>query len=311
GPGGYQLGAFPPPFLEWNDRYRDGVRRFWRGDDDMVRRLADRLTGSARQFDHSGRPATSSVNLLTAHDGFTLMDTVTYSQKHNQANAEGNRDGHGENFSDNMGVEGPTEDAAINAARARRRRNMMATLLLSQGTPMILAGDELGRTQGGNNNAYNQDNATTWLDWSAVDTPFLNFTRAMIAFRKSRPILRQKLFLHSNERGTDGLEDLFWRREDGTPMREQDWNDPDLRILCAELRMASASPTYAEQPNAIFAVFNAGTEIEVTLPQPPQGKHWCLQVDTSTEAMPPPQIGGKTYQCPADCVLVFDLDSGA
>uniref|UniRef100_UPI0035B34FC1 glycogen debranching protein GlgX n=1 Tax=Paracoccus sp. TaxID=267 RepID=UPI0035B34FC1 len=140
GPGGYQLGAFPPPFLEWNDKYRDGIRRFWRGDGGQISDLAERLTGSARQFDHSGRPATSSVNFLTAHDGFTLTDTVSYNQKHNDANGEGNRDGHSENFSDNMGVEGPSDDPKIIAARARRRRNMMATLLLSQGTPMMLAG---------------------------------------------------------------------------------------------------------------------------------------------------------------------------
>ena len=152
--------------------------------------LADRITGSAGLFDHSGRHATSSVNLLTAHDGFTLTDVVSYTERHNEANGEDNRDGHGENHSDNFGVEGPTDDAEINAQRAQRRRNMMATLLLSQGTPMILAGDEVGHSQNGNNNAYAQDNDTTWIDWEAADEAFLAFTRLLISFRKAHPILR-------------------------------------------------------------------------------------------------------------------------
>ncbi|MGB8623785.1 MAG: glycogen debranching protein GlgX, partial [Paracoccaceae bacterium] len=269
GPGGYQLGAFPPPFSEWNDRFRDGVRRFWRGDAGLAADLADRLTGSALQFDHSGRPATSSVNFVTAHDGFTLQDVVSYSAKHNAANKEDNRDGHDENFSDNMGGEGPTDDPAIRAARARRKRNMMATLLLSQGTPMILAGDELGNTQRGNNNAYCQDNETSWIDWAAADTDFLAFTRRLVAFRKDHPILRQKLFLHSRERAIDGLADLFWLRPDGAEMTEPDWLNPDLKVLVAELRTASGTPTYAAREDAILVAFNAGEAVSVRLPDAP------------------------------------------
>lgn len=309
GPGGYQLGAFPPPFLEWNDKFRDGVRRFWRGDDDMVRRLSARLTGSARQFDHSGRTAYSSVNLLTAHDGFTLADVVSYNAKHNHANGEGNRDGHGENFSDNFGVEGPSDAPKVIAARARRRRNMMATLLLSQGTPMILAGDELGHSQGGNNNAYNQDNPTTWIDWSKTDDDFLAFTRHLIAFRKAHPILRQRLFLHSQERLADGLEDLFWRRSDGAPMAESDWADPKLRILCAELRTASGSPPYAVREDAIFLVFNAGDAVSVTLPDAPEGKAWLLCIDTSEPHPFDPRECTETRTCAADTVMAFFLDT--
>jgi isoamylase len=177
GPGGYQLGAFPPPFMEWNDKFRDGVRRYWRGDAGHVPVMADRLTGSALQFDHSGRPATASVNMLTAHDGFTLADVVSFTERHNEANGEDNRDGHEANWSDNFGVEGPSSNAPVRAARALRRRNMMATLLLCQGTPMILAGDEIGNSQGGNNNAYCQDNETGWIDWDNADTDFLAFTR--------------------------------------------------------------------------------------------------------------------------------------
>ncbi len=307
GPGGYQLGGFPPPFLEWNDKYRDVIRRFWRGDRDMVRRLSDRVTGSSRQFDHSGRSAHGSVNFLTAHDGFTLADVVSYDAKHNEANAEGNRDGHGENFSDNMGVEGPTEDAGILAARAQRRRNMMATLMLSQGTPMILAGDELGHSQGGNNNAYNQDNATTWIDWASVDQDFLAFTRHLIAFRKAHPILRQKLFLHSRERLSDGLEDLFWRRPDGAPMEEADWKDPDLRVICAEMRTASGSPAYAEREDAIFAVFNTGDAVGITLPEAQAGKVWRLCVDTSLAVPGAAQVCDGVVDCAAGALLAFVL----
>ncbi len=172
GDGGYQVGGFPHPFREWNDKYRDDVRRYWKADGGLVPSLAERLTGSARQFNHSDRGASTSVNLLSAHDGFTLADTVSYNDKHNDANGEENRDGHSDNHSDNMGAEGATEDSGINHARERRRRNMMATLLLSQGVPMILGGDELGNSQGGNNNAYCQDNEIGWTDWSGLGTPF-------------------------------------------------------------------------------------------------------------------------------------------
>ena len=281
GPGGYQLGAFPPPFLEWNDRFRDGVRRFWRRDPGMVPDLADRLTGSAIQFDHSGRPANASVNLITAHDGFTLRDIVSYNHKHNEANGEGNADGHSENFSDNMGAEGDTDDPVILSARARRRRNLMATLLLSQGTPMLLAGDEVGHTQKGNNNAYCQDNEIGWIDWRDVDSDFLDFVRELIAFRKAHPILRQKLFLHSRERAIDGIEDLFWRRADGTPMSDQDWTNSENRLLCVEMRTASGTPPYAALEYAIFVVFNAGSEVEVAIPETPPGEEWSIHIDTS------------------------------
>lgn len=308
GPGGYQLGAFPPPFLEWNDKFRDGVRRFWRGDADMTPRLAGRLLGSARQFDHSGRPATASVNLVTAHDGFTLEDTVSYKVRHNEANLEGNNDGHHGNFSDNLGVEGPTENLDIQAARARRKRNMMATLLLSQGTPMILAGDEIGHSQNGNNNAYCQDNETSWINWDAADGAFLDFTRQMIAFRKAHPILRQKLFLHSHERSIDGKEDLFWWREDGAAMTEADWTDKDRKILCAEMRMASATPAYAALETALFSVFNVGGASEVVVPAPPEGRGWVCKIDTSDVGHPLMGPVGDSLLCPENAVVVLVLE---
>lgn len=307
GPGGYQLGAFPPPFSEWNDKFRDGVRRFWRGDPGRVPDLAARLVGSSPQFDHSGRPATSSVNLLTAHDGFTLLDVVSYNDKHNEANGEDNRDGHSANFSDNMGAEGPSPEPAIIAARAQRRRSMMATLLLSQGVPMILAGDEIGHTQHGNNNAYCQDNATAWVDWQGADEAFLDFTAKCIAFRKAHPILRQKLFLHSRERALDGIEDLFWRRADGQPMCRSDWEDPDLRLLAVEIRTASGTPRYAALEYAIFAVFNAGGAVEVTVPDAPEGQHWALHLDSSRPELVPEPVEGS-FGMPAEAVAVFVLE---
>ena len=304
GPGGYQLGAFPPPFLEWNDKYRDRVRMFWRGDKGSVPGLADRLTGSALQFDHSGRPATTSVNLLTAHDGFTLHDVVSYREKHNEANGEGGADGHGENFSDNLGVEGPTGKEAVIAARARRKRNMMATLMLSQGTPMILAGDEMGNSQGGNNNAYCQDNEISWIDWDNTDPAFHEFTRAMIRFRKEHPLLRQKLFLHSQERTVDGREDIFWWRSDGTPMRQEDWDDPTFDALSMELRMAAETPAYGETEDAIFAVFNTGPARDWTLPELPKGLLWDWQIDTSDSGAVGDLVTGMVT-IPGDSVAVF------
>ncbi|WP_373945434.1 glycogen debranching protein GlgX [Paracoccus marcusii] len=285
GPGGYQLGAYPAPFAEWNDRYRDQIRGFWRGDPGLIGKLAKRVAGSAARFDHDGRPATSSVNFVAAHDGFTLMDTVSFNDKHNEANGEENRDGHNHNLSDNMGAEGPTDDPAITAARDRRRRNLIATLMLSQGTPMLLAGDELGNSQGGNNNAYAQDNPTGWVDWDGADPAFLDFVRRVIAFRRAHPILRQKRFLHSQPREQDGLPDLFWRRADGAAMTPDDWNDPDRRLLAAEMRMASGTPAYAALPGAVFLVFNNGPEAQVRLPDAPDGR-WRRRLDSARDDDP-------------------------
>ena len=311
GPGGYQLGAFPPPFAEWNDKYRDQVRRFWRGDPDMTRKLAIRVTGSSLKFDHDGRPATSSVNFLTAHDGFTLMDLVSYQTRHNAANGEDNRDGHPENHSDNMGIEGPTTDPAVTATRDRRRRNLLATLMLSQGTPLLLAGDELGNSQGGNNNAYAQDNPTGWVDWGPAlqgsDPAFLAFVQDLVAFRRAHPILRQKRFLHARSRAIDGKADLFWRRADGQPMTETDWADRSLRFLAVELRSASGTPEYAALEYAIFAAFNAGPLTRVTLPDPPPGRVWVRRIDTARPAVTPRRTPARVLMA-ADSVAAFVLE---
>ncbi len=311
GPGGYQLGAFPPPFLEWNDKFRDQVRRYWRGDADMTRKLAMRISGSALKFDHDGRAATSSVNFLAAHDGFTLMDLVSFNEKHNEANGEANRDGHAHNFSDNLGVEGPSDDPAIWEARARRRRNLMATLMLSQGTPMILAGDEIGNSQGGNNNAYAQDNPTGWVDWDHIDTEFLAFCREIIGFRKRHPILRQKRFLHSRSRAIDGKVDLFWRRADGEVMTEEDWNNEAQRLIAVEMRVASGTPDYLARKHrdeALFAVFNAGQAQLVFLPDLPLDRTWVLQVDTARPGLKSTRVR-RAIRVAADSVVALSLEA--
>ena len=281
GHNGYQLGAYPAPFVEWNDKFRDDVRHFWRGDANMVHKLGARVAGSAPQFDHDGRRATSSVNFLTAHDGFTLMDVVSYNHKHNQANGEGNQDGHDHNASNNCGAEGPTDDTTVLALRGQRRRNMMATLMLSQGVPMILAGDELGNSQGGNNNAYCQDNEIGWVNWDDTDAEFLEFCRKIIKFRAHTPILRQVRFLHSQPRLVDGMSDLFWRRADGMQMTVEDWSATGLRFLGAEMRMARGTPGYEPRLGAIYIVFNGGGDTPATLPDAPDGRFWSRAFDTS------------------------------
>ena len=311
GPGGYQLGAFHAPFSEWNDRFRDGVRRFWRGDPGLASDLADRITGSAHQFDHSLRPATSSVNMITAHDGFTLEDLVSYEEKHNEPNGEDNRDGHSDNHSDNFGVEGPSDDPRILAERRRRKRNLLATLLLSQGTPMIVAGDELGRTQLGNNNAYCQDNESTWIDWAGADYELQAFTKRLIKFRRTHSIFRQKLFLHSKERALDGKEDLFWRRPDGSSMSSVDWENPELDIVCAELRTASGSPIFAALDYAIFVVFNRGSPTEVDLPTCPPGQQWSRSIDTDNPTGAPEVVTQPRVLIARDSVCAFVLEESA
>jgi glycogen operon protein len=220
GPGGYQLGAFQPPFLEWNDRFRDDVRRFWRGDGGMIGALATRLAGSEDLF---GGHCTRSVNFVAAHDGMTLADLVAYEAKHNLANGEDNGDGHDDNISWNNGVEGTSEDAAVSERRTADVGALLATLLLSRGTVMLTAGDEFGRTQCGNNNAYAQDNAITWLDWTGRDRSLEAFAQGLAALRRRHAILRDTAFLAEA--------DVRWLREDAEPMTVADWQDPERRFL--------------------------------------------------------------------------------
>jgi len=233
GPGGDWGGAFPAGWSEWNGRYRDGVRRFWRGDAGRVADLASRLSGSSDLFDPSGRNADASINFVTAHDGFTLEDLVSYNDKHNEANGEDNRDGDSNNRSWNCGVEGPTEDPAIRALRARQKRNLLATLFLSQGVPMLLAGDELGRTQHGNNNGYCQDNDTSWLDWTLreANEPLMAFVQKLAHLRRSHPALRRRSFFQGRRIIGPDIKDIVWLNPDGKEMSDTEWGQSFVRCL--------------------------------------------------------------------------------
>jgi glycogen operon protein len=235
GPGGYQLGQFGKEFREWNDTYRDEVRSFWRGDDAKIGALAGKVAGSAEVFNFAGRKPSASVNFLAVHDGFTLADVVTYSEKHNEANGEHNRDGHNHNSSWNCGFEGPTEDEIIKAMRHRDVRALLATLFMSRGTPLIQQGDEFGRTQNGNNNAYAQDNEITWLDWEKVDGALVNFVAAARAFRQAHPAITADRFLSGQER--NGIRDVVWLHPDGREMNEGDWSFGGASVLGMQLQV--------------------------------------------------------------------------
>lgn len=278
GPGGYRLGEFPQEFSEWNDNYRDTVRRYWRGDAHSAQELGARLLGSADKFDRAGRRSHASVNFIASHDGFTLADTTRYAKRHNQANTENNRDGHHSNYSDNCGVEGETSDARIRTKRARRQRNMLATLFLSQGTPMLLAGDEFANSQEGNNNAYCQDNDIGWLNWEDADTELQAFVASLSAFRQQHACVRQNRFLHGATRASDGHRDVYWSNFDGDPL---EWRDPGLANLCLTLRCSAEAPDYEPRCDAVFIVFNRSDEVgQVCLPEKPKGQTWVRAIDT-------------------------------
>lgn len=275
GPGGYQLGGFPDEFSEWNDRYRDTVRRYWRGDEHSTQELATRLLGSADLFDRGGRRSWSSVNFVAAHDGFTLVDTTRYSRRHNSGNYEGNQDGHQSNYSDNCGLEGESDDPNICAVRDRRVRNMLMTLFLSQGTPMLLAGDEFANSQQGNNNAYCQDNEIGWVNWRDADNDLLEFVKAVSDFRRSHPSVRQTRFLHGALRERDGLSEVEWTDFSGGPI---DWRNPGLSNICLTLRAAENGT----KTDVVFITFNRSEKtLEAALPCLQPNSHWLRSLDTS------------------------------
>jgi isoamylase len=252
GPGGYQLGQFPPRWTEWNDQYRDSVRRFWRGDHATSGEFANRIRGSADIFDHNGRSPVSSVNFITSHDGYTLADTVSFEDRHNEANGEENRDGHEHNFSCNYGVEGKTDDPAIAAMRRRQRLNMLATLLLSQGTPLILAGDEFGNSQEGNNNAYAQDNATGWLDWEDLesDPAFTDQVRELVWLRREIPLIHLPDFLHGTLEIGRNIIEINWFNADGSPIQDHEWaSTKAIGMIVYEGRVGAATTAVAKLIN--------------------------------------------------------------
>ncbi|QET05952.1 glycogen debranching protein GlgX [Cupriavidus pauculus] len=286
GPGGYQVGNHPPGFAEWNDKFRDNVRRYWRGDAGQRGELAARLTGSADLFDRRHRKPWASVNFITAHDGFTLADLVSYSHKHNEANREDNRDGNDDNASANWSpdgsVEGPTDDPAIRETRARVARALMTTLLLSQGTPMITAGDEWGRSQGGNNNAYCQDSPLSWLDWNAAadpaNAPMLTCVKRLLALRRQLPVLTENRFVHGRTRPAPGLADIAWFDPDGNELSPEQWANPEERTLA--LRRAAHDHAQQDVVQVILLCLNAGCEDAVFRPPAP-GTQWRVLFDST------------------------------
>jgi glycogen operon protein len=284
GAGGYQVGNFPPGWTEWNGKYRDAVRRFWRGDEGVLPELATRVAGSSDLYGPSGRQPHASINFITSHDGFTLVDLVSYNEKHNEANGEENRDGDPHNLSWNCGVEGPTDDPAIVELRRRQRRNFLLTLFVSQGVPMLNGGVELSRTQGGNNNAYCQDNAVSWTDWALCDDErrFLEFVRRVVAFRASQPTLRRRTFLNGRR---SGHADVLWLRPEGGEMRDADWNDPQRRALGMRLDGRAILETDARgEPivgDTLLVLFNASAATVRFLLPGEAGDAWERCLDTS------------------------------
>ncbi len=280
GHGGYQTGHFPSGWSEWNDQYRDVVRRFWQGMDGTVPALASRLTGSSELFDRAGRHIRSSINFVTAHDGFTLRDLVSYNHKHNEANGEHNRDGSDNNDSWNCGAEGKSDDPQIEALRARQQRNLLATVLLSQGVPMLLAGDELGKSQSGNNNAYCQDSPLAWLDWSSPRDPALHdFVAALLHFRRTSGAFRRENFYTGTAPANEPRKDITWLRPDGTEMNEGDWFDGGSRAL--GLMFGNESP---EVDDALVLVYLNAHDIAFEPLLPAHVRGWDLVVDTAGDA---------------------------
>jgi len=286
GEGGYQVGNFPVLWSEWNGRYRDCVRDYWRGSDQSLAEFASRLTGSSDLYESSGRRPYASINFLTAHDGFTLTDLVSYNERHNEKNGEENRDGEPNNRSWNCGFEGPTEDPKVNVLRVRQKRNFIATLFLSLGVPMLLGGDEFGRSQQGNNNAYCQDNETSWLDWDTIDNEQLEFTRKIIAFYKQHPVFRRRRWFQGRSiRGND-VRDLAWFRPDGEEMSDEDWGvsfAKSLGVFISGDEIPSLDAAGRRiLDDSFYVVFNANWEpMEFTLPSERWGQGWSRVLDTS------------------------------
>jgi isoamylase len=314
GEGGYQVGNFPPVWSEWNGRYRDTVRDFWRGEPATLGEFAQRFTGSSDLYQSDTRRPVASINFVTAHDGFTLRDLVSYNEKHNEANGEDGNDGSDDNRSYNHGVEGPTDDPDVNAVRSRQQRNILTTVLLSQGVPMLVGGDEMGRTQGGNNNAYCQDNEISWLDWSeeGVDADLLSFSQTLIAFRRDHPVFRRRRWFEGRSiRGTD-LDDIGWFRTDGAEMDDDDWGTDHIRSLAVFLNgRGIRTPGPHGEPiidDDVLVVFNAAPEpVDFTVP-PVLGEGWALVMDTGQGGWlddPAPTEPGQTLPAVGQSLLLL------
>lgn len=290
GDGGYQVGNFPPQWSEWNARYRDDVRDYWRGSDQSLGEFANRFTGSSDLYEGTGRRPHASVNFVSAHDGFTLRDLVSYNDKHNEANGEGNRDGHDDNRSWNCGEEGPTDDPQIDALRQQQSRNFLATLFLSQGIPMLLYGDELGRTQQGNNNAYCQDNEVSWVDWENGDQELLAFTRKLVQFRREHPVFRRWRWFQGRPIHGSGVVDIAWHKPDGEEMMDEDWNGGFAKSLEVFLSGDLRSIDSRGQPvvdDHFYVLFNAHHEpLVFTIPRRRIPLKWKKMIDTQSAEVP-------------------------
>jgi isoamylase len=290
GEGGYQVGKFPVGWAEWNDKYRDAVRAYWKGDGGLVGELAYRITGSSDLYARSGRKPYASINFVTAHDGFTLQDLVSYNSKHNEANGEDNRDGTDDNRSWNCGVEGPTDDPQANQLREKQKKNILATLLLSQGVPMMLAGDEIGHTQHGNNNAYCQDNEISWISWDpeTMDKELLRFVQQLIALRKDHPAFRRRNFFQGRKiKGAD-VKDIVWLRPDGKEMTDEEWNQEFARCLCVSLAGEALDEmdergARIRDENFLLLLNAHHDEIHFVLPAPASDAGWFALIDTSCQ----------------------------
>ncbi len=307
GEGGYQVGNFPPVWSEWNGKYRDTVRDFWRGEPSTVAELASRLTGSSDLYQADTRRPVASINFVTAHDGFTLNDLVSYNEKHNEDNGEGNRDGESHNRSWNCGIEGDSDDPGVVECRRRQKRNFLTTLMLSQGVPMLLGGDEIGRTQGGNNNAYNQDNETSWYDWENVDEELLEFTRRLIRLRKEHPIFRRRRWFQG--RPIRGSLDIAWYRSDGQEMSEDDFNTSHRRNLGMYLNgdAIQGRGTYGQKvrDDSFLVLMNANAEVkEWKLPAELEGE-WHVVIDTSGERAEGDQVSNGSLAVPGRSTVVL------
>ena len=314
GPGGYQVGGFPPGWTEWNDKFRDTVREFWKGGS-SVPALSTRLTASGDVFNFMGRRPWTSINFLTAHDGFTLRDLVSYNEKHNEANDENNKDGSDNNHSWNCGVEGETDDPEVNELRERQSRNLLATLLLSQGTPMLLGGDEFGRTQGGNNNAYCQDDEISWVDWSLLEknAGLHRFVTKLIRLRVQYPILRRNLFLTGEYNDELGIKDLTWINANGTEMQPEEWNDQNMRCfgMLLDGRAQETGVHERGHETTILIVINDHYDVvQFTIPEISSGSAWSLVLDTNVmeTGHHPVFKTGDAYDVTARSVLMFALE---
>ena len=298
GEGGYQVGNFPPLWSEWNGKYRDAVRDFWRGRAAALPEFASRLAGSSDLYETSGRRPVASINFVTCHDGFTLTDLVSYDVKHNEANGEGGKDGSNDNRSWNCGAEGPASDPAVNALRARQRRNFLATLFCSQGVPMLLAGDELGRTQNGNNNAYCQDSELSWVDWLSPETnaDLLGFARMVSALRREHPVFRRRRFFRGRQAGDGHLADIAWLTPSGREMGDQDWRAPDARAMAVFLNgdaLTEPGPRGEQvRDDSFLIMLSAGAEpLEFAVPDQRFGECWAVVLDTAAGGAATPPAG--------------------